>query len=120
MKATKSNFKKSKFEGQILEKLNVILRRSVGDSRLQTASITKVELSPDFSHAKVFWDSFDISNKEELQDAFRKFTGRARSQLAEVLKVRNIPEIAFFYDAQYEAEQAIVDILDNESKQGKY
>jgi ribosome-binding factor A len=116
----KSNFKKSKFEGQILEKLNVILRRSVGDIRLQNASITKVELSPDFSHAKVFWDTFDVDKRDEIKDAFQKFTGRARSQLAEALKVRSIPEIAFFYDSQYEAEQAILSILESESKEGKY
>ncbi|NQZ20210.1 MAG: 30S ribosome-binding factor RbfA [Bdellovibrionales bacterium] len=116
----KSNFKKSKFEGQILEKLNVILRRGVGDARLQNASITKVELSPDFSYAKVYWDTFDAEKKDEIGDAFQKFTGRARTQLAEALKVRNTPQITFFYDSQYEAEQEIVSLLKGESDEGKF
>lgn len=111
--------KKAKFEERILNELNLILRQELSDTRLQFASITKVELSSDMSVATVYWDTFDKEKKEGIGAAFKTAAPKLRSSLARVLNVRHTPEISIVYDTQYESEQYISEILGNEAKNGK-
>lgn len=111
--------KKTKFEERILNELNLILRQGLNDSRLQFASLTKVELSNDYSRADVYWDTFDGNKKEGIAEALGSAQSKLRSSLAAVLKVRHTPEINLIYDSQYESEQAISQILGSEAKNGK-
>lgn len=111
--------KKTKFEDKILNELNVILRQDLNDTRLQFASLTKVELSNDYSVATVYWDTFDSAKRPEISDALSSAQNKLRSSLARVLKVRHTPEISLVYDSQYESEQAISELLGSEVKNGK-
>jgi ribosome-binding factor A len=115
----KNTFKKDKFQDRILNEINMYLRTKTSDSRFQFASITKVEVNPDYSTAIVYWDTFDLERKRDAQDAFKNFEGVLRSYLASVLNVRHVPEIEIVYDTQYESEQAITDILKAEADLGK-
>ena len=115
----KNTFKKDKFQDLILNEINMFLRTKTSDSRFQFASITKVEVNPDYSLATVYWDTFDLDRKKDAQEAFRNFEGVLRSHLASVLKVRHVPEIEIVYDTQYESEQAISQILKAEADLGK-
>lgn len=111
--------KKAKFEDKILNELNVILRQDLNDTRLQFASLTKVELSNDYSMATVYWDTFDSTKKEDISDALSSAQRKLRSSLAQVLKVRHTPDISLVYDSQFESEQAISELLGAEAKNGK-
>ena len=61
------NAKKAMFEERILNELNMILRRDMNDTRLQFVSLTHVELSNDFSMAKVYWDTFDSGKRGDIK-----------------------------------------------------
>lgn len=111
--------KKTKFEEKILNELNVILRQDLNDTRLQFASLTKVELSNDYSVATVYWDTFDSDRRTDISDAFKSAQTKLRSSLSQVLRVRHTPEISLVYDSQYESEQAISELLGSEVKNGK-
>ena len=111
--------KKAKFEDRILNELNLILRTDLNDTRLQFASLTKVELSNDYSVATVYWDTFDSSKKEDIQSALSAAEAKLRSSLSQVIKVRHTPELSLVYDNQFESEQHIADLLGNEAKNGK-
>jgi ribosome-binding factor A len=108
--------KKAKFEEKILNELNLILRQELSDTRLQFASLTKVELSNDFSEALVYWDTFDSSKKDEIAKAFKSAENKLRATLSQVLRVRHTPDIKLKYDTQYESEQYISEILGAEAK----
>ena len=120
MAKNQKGVKKVKFEERILNELNLILRQSLNDTRLQFASLTKVELSSDLSVATVYWDTFDPAKKDGISDAFDGTESKLRSSLARVLNVRHTPEIKLVYDQQYESEQAISEILGQEAKNGKH
>ncbi len=119
MAKNQKGVKKVKFEERILNELNLILRQDLNDTRLQFASLTKVELSSDLSVAKVYWDTFDPDKKEVIAKAFSSAESKMRSSLANVLKVRHTPELKLVYDKQFESEQAINEILGEEAKNGK-
>lgn len=103
------------FEERIKDQLNVALRRDLADPRLTMASITRVELTNDYSVAKVYWDTFDSSNRGNIKNAIDGVRTKLRSILARELKVRHTPELNLIYDSQFEDEKKIEDILKNES-----
>lgn len=118
--AGKNGQKKIQFEGRILAELNSLLRTKFNNPRLQFISVTKVELSPDMSLATAYWDSFDSSTRGDAKKAIESIVGKLRAMLAKNLKVRSVPELRFLYDAQYDAERGIEEILQNEAKLGKH
>jgi ribosome-binding factor A len=89
---------------QIQRTLSELLRREVRDPRLPPVTITEVRVSPDLSHAKVFYSvlgsAFDKSAgkaelaQEILNDAARMLRGR----LGRSLSLRHAPEIHFEAD----------------------
>lgn len=112
----KSNSSNSKdvYQERIKNELNLILRREVSDPRLSLASITKVELNPDFSVAKVYWDTFDAASRGDIKKAFDGVDGRFRTLLAKNVKFRHTPALTFVYDSQFEDELKITKLLNEE------
>ena len=110
----KKKFGREKYQEKVLNSLNHFLRQVVGDSRFQFVSITKVELSQDYGQAKVFWDTFDLSKKDDIEKNIITIKSKARTYLAKVLDVRHVPEIHFEFDAQYVEEMKITDLLNKE------
>lgn len=109
--ARKSPFTKVKFEEKILQHINTLLRRDFKDPRLVLVSVTGVELSQDYSYAKVFWDTFDKSKRGDAKQAIEGIAGKLRAKLAENLNVRHTPSLKFEYNAEYEAQKHIDDLL---------
>lgn len=108
-----NKFAKEKYQEKFQLAITNILRRELADPRLQFLSVTKVELNQDYSQAKVYWDTFDVNKKEEIQAAVKSVGPKVRSELARKLDVRHIPEILFFYDSQYEDESKITSLLNS-------
>ncbi|MDD0852708.1 30S ribosome-binding factor RbfA [Halobacteriovorax sp. GB3] len=115
----KKNFKKEKYTEKLVHELNGFLRREANDSRLTFVSITKVELTVDYTMAKVYWDTFDANKRGDAKKAIEGLGPRLRSHLAKTLKVRQVPELKFFYDSQYVDERYITDILESEAQEGR-
>jgi ribosome-binding factor A len=106
-------FSKQKYEEKILNEINFALRKDIADPRLTMVSMTHVELSPDYSQVKVFWDTFDALKKNEVEKALNGVKGKMRSILADKLDVRHVPSITFFYNSQFEDENKIEKLLKN-------
>lgn len=113
------DFRKQKMEERIQQIVNTYVK-TLSDSRLQFITFTKVELTNDFSRAKLFWDTFDSSKKVEIAEAIKAVKGKIRTQLSQNLKIRQAPEIVIIYDNQYEEESRIDQILQDEKKSGRY
>ncbi|MBF0360369.1 MAG: 30S ribosome-binding factor RbfA [Oligoflexia bacterium] len=111
-----NKFKKAKFEEEIKELISSFIRKNISDTRLSFVSITKVELNGDYSVATVYWDTFNTTTRGDSKKAIEGITGKVRHHLSTVLKVRQTPIINFIYDAQYESEQKITRILEEENK----
>jgi ribosome-binding factor A len=107
----KNPFKKDKFEERLLNEINGLLRTVIRDPRLQFVSITKVELSPDYSYATLFWDTFNASTRGDAKKTLEEAKGKLRSELAKVMEVRHVPTLTFIYDNQFEEEQKITKLL---------
>ena len=116
----KESFKKQKFQDRIQQEINSCLRTKLSDPRLQFVSVTKVELTSDFSIANIYWDTYHSSKRGDLNIALEKVSGKIRSILASSLGVRHTPELKFSYDSQFVEEDAISKILNSEREKGKF
>lgn len=113
MARTKNPFKKDKYEERLVNLINELLRKEARDSRLQFVSVTKVELSPDYGYATVYWDTFDAQHRGDAKKAIEASAGFLRTELAKKLEVRHVPSLSFIYDNQFEEENKIDQLLKN-------
>jgi ribosome-binding factor A len=97
----------------IQREVSELIRLEVRDPRVGMITITSVDVSPDMSHAKVF---FTILEKQKLQatlDGLKRSAGFLRSQLAKRIKMYTTPELRFEYDESVERGDRISRLIDS-------
>ena len=101
----------------IAAELSDLLRTRMKDPRLGFASITHVEVSGDFRHAKIFVSV--MGSEEEQNDtmkALKHATGFLRHELAGRLVLRYMPELVFKLDTSIVQGARILELI-NKSEQ---
>ncbi len=84
---------------QIHRDLAQLVSREIKDPRVGMITIEEVEVSPDLSHAKVYYTLFaDQGDPVETQAGLDRAKGFLRSRLGKALRVRFTPELHFIYD----------------------
>ncbi len=84
---------------QFKQEIANILLRELKDPRLGFMTITRVELSRDLSHAKVFYSCLGGENdREKSQEALDCSVGFIRSLVKKRFRLKVIPEFVFHYD----------------------
>ena len=86
----------------IQRELSELLQRELRDPRVGMITITGVDVSPDFSHAKVFFTVLEKQRLEATREGLRRAAGFLRSQLARRIKLYTTPELRFEYDESVE------------------
>lgn len=115
----KESFTKLKYQEKLLHEINRLLRKDFRDPRLQFVSATHVELNVDYSVAKVYWDTFDSSSKDEIEKAIKSIAGRMRTEIAKNSNLRHTPSLEFIYNSQFEDAMKIDELLKKESGENK-
>ena len=88
---------------QIQKDLAELIRTEVKDPRIGMITITGVEVSSDYHHAKVFFTTLGGSEAvAKAADGLHHASGFLRFQLAKGLKLRLVPELHFVYDESVE------------------
>lgn len=83
----------------IKNELATLLISKVADPRLQSASISRVEVSDDLSLARIYFTV--IGSKKDIREAgkgFQRASGFMRSHLAKTLNLRFTPALQFRHD----------------------
>ena len=97
----------------IQRELADLLRRDVRDPRVGMVTLTSVDVSPDLSHAKVFFTLLDKDRKDETVHALQRAAGFLRSQLAHRMKMYTTPELRFAYDESVERGARLSQLIDS-------
>ena len=82
---------------QIHRDLAELIAREVKDPRVGMVTINEVEVSPDLTHAKVYYTLL-TGDAEETRQGLEKAKGFLRSRLGKALRIRFTPELHFIYD----------------------
>ena len=97
----------------IQRELTDLLRREVRDPRVGMVTITAVDVSPDLSHAKVFFTLLEEKDKETTIQGLQRAAGYLRSQLAHRIKLYTTPELRFAYDESVERGDHLSRLIDS-------
>jgi ribosome-binding factor A len=86
---------------QIQKDLAVLIQRELDTRRVGLITLSGVELSTDYAHAKVFFTVIGAEPEVALQ-ALQEKSGWLHSQLFKLLHIHTVPTLHFFHDPQLE------------------
>jgi ribosome-binding factor A len=96
---------------QIKAEASHVLARDVHDPGVGFVTITRVRVSPDLQVARIYYTGLgDAAALRATEKALERVTPFVRRQLAQRLRLRRVPEIAFAFDKSV-AHQARVEEL---------
>lgn len=99
---------------QIRSEVARILREESSDPRIGLLSITRVKLSPDLSHAILFWSPLALEGQaapEEIEAGLQSAAGFVRRLLARNLELRHTPALQFRHDPSLEIGSRTIALL---------
>ncbi len=96
----------------IRDVLSELLQRQVKDPRLSNfLTVTRVSISPDLQHAKVFISIMGSDQGETLK-ALYNASGFLRKELGARLTLRHIPELSFHNDDSIEQGIRVLHLIE--------
>jgi ribosome-binding factor A len=110
-----------RLNGLFRQELSDLLLRQLKDPRLaQFVSITRVNISPDLSHARVFVSV--MGSEEEKASTLEGLTAAAnylRRELNNRISLRRMPELSFRRDDSLEQGAHVLDLLKQISEESE-
>jgi ribosome-binding factor A len=109
---------------EIKRVISEIIRNEVRDPRLpEILSIVNVEVTSDFSYAKVYYSVLDGQGDEkDIRNALKGAAGFIRRELGSRVRLRQTPELRFELDNTIERVIALNRLIDetisNDAKKG--
>lgn len=97
---------------QIKKELSQIIQSELKDPRIGFITVTGVDVTNDFSQAKVYLSVLGSDEqKEETLKALTRSTGFIRSELGKRIRMRKIPELLFKFDESIDYGSKIQGLL---------
>ena len=103
----------------IQRELSELIRQEVRDPRVGMLTITSVDVSPDMSHARLFFTMLEKEKLEDTLQGLKRSAGFLRSQLARRIKMYTTPELRFEYDESVERGDRLSRLIDSAVKPKK-
>ena len=97
----------------IQRELSELIRLELRDPRVGMVTLTSVDVSPDLSHAKVFFTILEKDKQVETTCGLQRAAGFLRSQLANRMKMYTTPELRFVYDESVERGDHLSRLIDS-------
>ncbi|CAH1749156.1 30S ribosome binding factor [Thauera humireducens] len=99
---------------QIRRELAELIRLEVKDPRVGFITLTDVEITPDYAHAKVFFTSMTgEADVPEILQGLRRASGFLRRELGRRIRIHTIPELHFHYDRSVEEGSRLSRLIDD-------
>lgn len=110
------SIKRERMSERIHQILSQLLLREISDPRLQDITVTDVTLDPELMYAKVYVSAMGDEDREsEVMQGLRRAGGFLRREVGKRIRLRNTPELHFYWDstlAHADRINAIISSLD--------
>jgi ribosome-binding factor A len=98
---------------QIRRELAELIRLEVKDPRVGFITLTDVEITPDYAHAKVYFTSMTgEADVPEILRGLRRASGFLRRELGRRVRIHTTPELHFHYDRSVEQGSRLSKLID--------
>lgn len=98
---------------QIQRELSELIQRELRDPRVGMITLTGVDMSPDCTHATVYYTCLDAARVEEAGKGLRAASGFLRSHIGKRIKLYATPELHFAYDESVERGDRLSRLIDS-------
>lgn len=96
--------------GMIQKMLSDLLHKGVSDPRLESATVTGVNMSRDLRIANIYFAVYG-GNASETAAGFKSARGWIKRELARKLGLRYMPDLKFFFDESFDYGARIDKVL---------
>ena len=103
MSVNKGFSRKDRVSEQIRRELAELIRTELKDPRVGMVSITDVEVTADYAHAKVFFST--LAGKDQLPEVkagLQRASGFLRRELGKRISIHMTPQLHFVFDQSLE------------------
>ena len=97
---------------QVRRDLADLIRTELKDPRVGMISLTAVELTPDYAHAKVFFTTLNGEHLDEIERGLKRAAGFLRRELGRRIHIHTLPELHFVYDNSLERGSNLSQLID--------
>ncbi len=98
---------------QIQRDLAELLRLEVKDPGIGMVTLTDVEVTSDYAHAKVFFTTLGPPAQiEAATEGLNRAAGFLRRELSRRIKLRSVPQLHFIYDESVERGARLSQLID--------
>lgn len=112
-----------KVSAQLLKEISEIVHEELRDPRIGFVTFTHAEISPDFSHARIF---FTVLGKEKEKKStyygLRSAAGYLKHALIQRMRIKRVPDLEFVYDDSVDKGmkiyEKIIEIQKGKSSEG--
>ncbi len=87
---------------QIKRELAELIRLELKDPRVKFVTLTDVEITPDYAHAKVFFTVLQTEKRAEIEHGLTRSSSFLRRELGKRIRIHTLPELHFVYDPSVE------------------
>ncbi len=105
-------FRIERINKELLREISDLIRTRVKDDTIKQAVLSEVECSRDLSHAKVYFRTLTTGNVDDVKRSLDRASGLLRGLLGRRMRLRQIPELHFFYDTTEDKARDIEAVLD--------
>lgn len=97
---------------QVRRDLADLIRTELKDPRVGMISLTEVELTPDYAHAKIFFTTLNSEHLDEIKRGLKRASGFLRRELGRRIHIHTLPELHFVYDDSLERGSSLSQLID--------
>lgn len=98
---------------QIRRELAELIRLELKDPRVSLVTLTDVEVTPDYAHAKVFFTTLAGAEAlPEIEAGLRHASGFLWRELGRRIHIHTLPELHFVFDASVERGARLSRLID--------
>lgn len=114
------NFSRSdRVAEQIRRELSELIQLELKDPRVRLVTLTDVEITPDYAHAKVFYTSLaSAAQQAEIASGLQRASSFLRRELGKRIKIHHLPELHFHYDKSVEEGTRLSRLIDQAVQSG--
>ncbi len=107
----KSANRATRMADQIQKDIMAILRAKVKDPRISWVTVNDVEVTNDYSLAKIYYSVLQTEQRDGIAKALESAKGFIRSELSKGLTTYTVPQLKFIFDESLERGSHILSLI---------
>jgi ribosome-binding factor A len=118
-KAKRGFARSDRVADQIQRELAELLQKGLKDPRAGWITLTSVEVTRDYSHAKIYYTVMDAKTRDATVEALSAAAGYLRAELGRRLQIFTTPQLQFVYDESIERGVHMSRLIDEVTREYK-